>query len=98
MTKKDHESGMVNNGDPFKALAEKQEEIREIESQLNKVGISGYHIAFVLRLQTLTFQDKKKDSNVEEDLIVGTVFSKETRMRDEDEEMRKYIETEMNKR
>lgn len=30
--------------------------------------------------------------------LVGTQFSKETRMRDEDEEMRKFIEAEMEKR
>ena len=34
----------------------------------------------------------------EEEKIVGTVFSKETRIRDEDEEMRKFIETEVEKR
>ena len=30
--------------------------------------------------------------------MVGTQFSKETRVRDEDEEMKKFIETEMEKR
>jgi hypothetical protein len=34
----------------------------------------------------------------EEEKIVGTVFSKETRIRDEDEEMRKFIESEVEKR
>lgn len=33
-----------------------------------------------------------------EDGVVGTQFSKETRVRDEDEEMRKFIEAEMEKR
>lgn len=34
----------------------------------------------------------------EEEKIVGTVFSKETRIRDEDEEMKKFIESEVEKR
>ena len=34
----------------------------------------------------------------EEEKVVGTVFSKETRIRDEDEEMRKFIESELEKR
>lgn len=34
----------------------------------------------------------------DEEKVVGTVFSKETRIRDEDEEMRKFIESELEKR
>jgi hypothetical protein len=36
--------------------------------------------------------------DAEEEKVVGTVFSKETRIRDEDEEMRKFIESELEKR
>ena len=38
------------------------------------------------------------EGEAEEEKIVGTVFSKETRIRDEDEEMRKFIELEVEKR
>jgi hypothetical protein len=38
------------------------------------------------------------EGEAEEEKIVGTVFSKETRIRDEDEEMRKFIEMEVEKR
>ena len=37
-------------------------------------------------------------SDSDEEKVVGTVFSKETRIRDEDEEMRKFIESELEKR
>ena len=43
-------------------------------------------------------QEDLGDGEEEEEKIVGTVFSKETRIRDEDEEMRKFIETEVEKR
>jgi hypothetical protein len=39
-----------------------------------------------------------EDGLGEEEKIVGTVFSKETRIRDEDEEMKKFIESEVEKR
>ena len=41
-------------------------------------------------------EDLGEDSD--EEKVVGTVFSKETRIRDEDEEMRKFIESELEKR
>jgi len=39
-----------------------------------------------------------EDGVGDDEKIVGTIFSKETRIRDEDEEMKKFIESEVEKR
>lgn len=46
----------------------------------------------------LTLDKAKMAVEVEKEAEIGTQFSKETRIRDEDEEMKKFIETEMEKR
>ena len=51
----------------------------------------------LLTLDKAKMAAKEQDKDEEEE-IIGTHFSKETRVRDEDEEMRKFIETEMEKR
>ena len=51
------------------------------------------HICFAARIAKS--QIEEEDGN---EPMVGTQFSKETRVRDEDEEMKKFIESEMEKR
>lgn len=46
----------------------------------------------------LTLDKAKQAADVEKEAEIGTQFSKETRIRDEDEEMKKFIETEMERR
>ncbi len=46
----------------------------------------------------LTLETAKKAAAAEKESEIGTQFSKETRIRDEDEEMKKFIEIEMEKR